>query len=61
MKTDYKLLDEKIFNLGETVMNVRVNDIDKILNWLNDNQMLSFSGKKFSDHHYRFYKRLGKL
>ena len=58
---NYKLMEEKMYNLDETVIGVRVKDIQKILDWLNDNQMLSFTGKQFSDYHYKHYKGRGKL
>lgn len=60
-KENYILLEEKMFNLDETVMGVRVKDIQKILDWMNDNQMLSYAGKRLSDFHFKYYKSKGKL
>jgi len=61
MTINFKLMEEKMYNLGETVIGVRVKDVQKILDWLNDNQMLSFTGKQLADYHYKHYKGAGKL
>ena len=61
MQMDYRLLEEKMFNLDETVIGVRVKEIQKILDWLDDNQMLSFKGKQLTNYHYKYHKGRGKL
>ena len=58
-QTNWKLIDAKIENLEEEAIGVNDHDIMKVLDWLNDNQMLSSQGKIFSDAFYRECKRKG--
>ena len=61
VKENYRLLIERMNNLDEEVIGTSPKTIQKILDWLDTNQCLTFKGRQLSDCHFKYHKVQGNL
>jgi len=60
-KESYILKLERMHNLDEEMLGVSAKNIQKLLDWLDDNQGLSGKGRELASIHFNYHKAKGNL
>ena len=60
-KESYILKLERVHNLDEEMLGVSAKNIQKMLDWLDDNQALSGKGREIANIHFKYHKAKGNL